>query len=364
MTSSGKTPHTSWTPKWEASTPRSSRRKIPIQLQATQPEPQYVALAERLQAGGEVALRAACRSQCFREAMSLQGLEPEDFLDAAGLSSDRRCRLLALVLQQQDRLLVEEPAPEDGTPRCSARGAQVLHRQLRERTERSVERAWQTMLHRQDVGRRWAGELDAHRSRQMERIEAQEMRAQRVQERDGELTARRRDRETIRNNKWQAAINLAAELESTRRQNLQAHFAVLNERCQQSLAQRDQARDAKCQQLREHFQKVNDTAEWKRKNESLKAWEKAEWLQQMMKRSDEHQEACRVAYEQRLEERHQTVREREHEVLRVSRMNSYSREQRMKETDEDTALFQECMRMRDAIPARIAARLAEASNLS
>ncbi|CAK0802854.1 unnamed protein product [Prorocentrum cordatum] len=142
-----------------------------------------------------------------------------------------------------------------------------------------------------DVGRRWAGELDAHRSRQMERIEAQEMRAQRVQERDGELTARRRDRETIRNNKWQAAINLAAELESTRRQNLQAHFAVLNERCQQSLAQRDQARDAKCQQLREHFQKVNDTAEWKRKNESLKAWEKAEWLQQMMKRSDEHQEA-------------------------------------------------------------------------
>merc|ERR1740138_338837 len=182
--------------------------------------------------------------------MSMQGLEPEDFLDAAGLSSDRRCRLLALVLQQQDRLLVEDAAPEEcGTPRCSARGAQVLHRQLRERTEQSVVRAWQTMLHRKAVGERHAGELHAQRSRLAERREEQQMKAQRVKERDGELTARRRERETIRNNRWQAAIDLAAELESTRRQNLEAHFAVLSERCQQSLAQRDQARETKCQQL-------------------------------------------------------------------------------------------------------------------
>merc|ERR1719203_905016 len=121
------------------------------------------------------------------------------------------------------------------------------------------------MLHRQAVGERHAGELHAQRSRLAERAEEQHMKAQRVKERDGELTARRHERETIRNNRWQAAIDLAAELESTRRQNLEAHFAVLNERCQQSLAQRDQARDAKCRQLREHFQKVNETAKWKRK---------------------------------------------------------------------------------------------------
>jgi hypothetical protein len=166
-------------------------------------------------------------------------------------------------------------------------------------------------------------------------------------------------RQTMRNNKWQAAINLAAELDAARRQNLEVHYAELNARSDSAIAQRDQARQAKCHQLREHFQKVMDTAEWKKKDEALQSWQKAEWLQEMMKRSDRHMEACRVQYEVRMEEKRQTVVEREHEVLRVARMNKYMQQQQQQENDEDAEIFAECVRMRDAIPQRIAERIGE-----
>lgn len=286
----------------------------------------------------------------------MQGLEPGDFMEATGLSQERQKRLLALVLQQQDRLLVEPPVEE--APR-SARGASVLHRQIRERTDRSVERAWQTMQHRQTVGQRYTSELDARRVRQVERAQAQENKAERVRVRDQELTAQRRERETIRNNKWQDAINLAAELDVVRKQNLEAHHAANDARSRSAIANRDQERSMKCQQLRHQFQKVMDTAEWKKNDESRQACEKAEWLQQMMKKSDAHQEACRVAYEQRQDERRQTTREREHEVLRVMRMNNYIRQQRANEQQEESVMFEEYLRMRDALPQQVADKLDE-----
>merc|ERR1712032_776655 len=129
---------------------------------------------------------------------------------------------------------------------------------------------------------------------------------------------------------------------------------------------RDEARAAKCQQLREHSRKVTETVEWKKEDESIKARHKAEWLQQMMKKSDIHREACRVAYEQRMDERHQIVHEREHEVSRVARMNDYMQKQRITEYEEDMTIFKECMRMQVSIPHQVSAKLAKdlASNLS
>lgn len=312
---------------------------MPIQLKATNPEPQYLTLAERLLLGGEAAVGAACRSRCFRQAMGLQGLEQEDFVESSGLTRERRRKLLALVLQQQDRLLVDPPES------VSARGAEVLRRQLCQRAEKSTERAWTTMAHRQAVEKRYNDELEAIRARHEERAQAEVEKAQRIQARDAQLSARRRNRSASRGRWQQAVFSQAAKLESARKADLQAHHSVNDERARHCLDRMEQARNAKTQQLQQRFQKVMDTCELARRDEQAKCWQKADFLQQMMKRSSDHKEACRATYEQQVEQRHVCVREREHEVQRVMRMNEYMQKERARETEQDMAIFQECLHM-------------------
>merc|ERR1711862_526526 len=96
--------------------------------------------------------------------------------------------------------------------------------------------------------------------------------------------------------------------------------AAKDARCEAALANRAELRARKRQELENHSSKVQGTLQWSKQDEALQAQHLAERLNDMFRRSEEHQENCRAEREAHREALDQKINERVHEALRVQRM--------------------------------------------
>lgn len=312
----------------------------------------YIGLAGQLLEAGRETLMAAGRDPQFAEALARQGLEVADLLASSGLSAGRRTMLLAAVLQEKDVL---QHAP-DPLQACKAR---VLHKQLVGRVDELAARIASHQDHHEAVSRRGQAHADErsalHEARQQEERERQ----RRVRARDEAATEMRRGRSRERDAQWQAAVARGTEIAEARSEDRREFLRQQDERTNQCLDRREEARAAQRQHLQERHQAVQQAVEAARQEANLQAQHWEENWHSMLRRSEVHMEAVRAAQERRVEQRRQESREREHEVIRVARAQAYARYCKAVQQEEDSTIFKECSRLRENLAVLARAKAAE-----
>lgn len=300
--------------------------------------------AERLLKGGDVALAGAASNPRFIEALAGCGLELYYLQTCSGLSVGRRTALIAMVLEEQDALRNVRP--------LSARGAEVLQRQLYQHLEDNVEKIRSHWERRQEAAERHAHALDEQQAMQQARSIAEEERAQRYRAQDEAAAQRRRERSQSRDAKWKACILRGMELEAERIADQKASLLAREERSNHCRHRLEEARASQRSLSQERLRYVDDTARWVAEDAKRRSQQKADTLDRMFERQVRHVSNSRLQSELQAQQR-DTRREREHEALRLARMREYGRYQKSMELEDERAKFLECKQMQSMFQERI-----------
>mmetsp|Transcript_143515 Transcript_143515/g.267472 ORF Transcript_143515/g.267472 Transcript_143515/m.267472 type:complete len:205 (+) Transcript_143515:3-617(+) len=142
--------------------------------------------------------------------------------------------------------------------------------------------------------------------------------------------------------KLKETLSRGAEIEERYKADRSSFCAAQSERHRQCLENHKEDVESRKKMLRNRFKLVDESVSRAHHEAESKAQLQSSKLQQKLTRSADHLESCRLNLGLKQQQKHMKEQEREHQILRMSRLKDYQRFVRIEGFKKDQALFNDC----------------------